>query len=51
MVFVPEMTLCLVDSGKFVSFVREIFIYFNTLREDKGKSQQTPNGWPVLTCS
>ena len=50
-VFLPEVTLCLVDLGKFVSFIRELFIGFNSLCEDEGKSVHTPNGWSFLTCS
>jgi len=50
-VFLPEVTLFLVDLGKFVSFVRKLFFGFNPLREDEGKSGHTPNGWSFLTCN
>ena len=49
MVFLPEVIQCLVDLGKFVSFVRELFFCFNPLREDEGKSAHTPNGWMVIS--
>ena len=50
-VFLPEVTQCLVDLGKFVSFVRELVFCFNPLGEDEGKSVHTPNGWSFLTGS
>ena len=50
-VLLPEVTPCLVDLGKFVSFIRELFIGFNSLCEDEGKSVHTLNEWSFLTCS